>query len=61
MQGEPAERVADRMWRWAEQDPTQRLRRRVRHGYTWPSLFRERIEPLIDRVAASGQGAGGRE
>jgi glycosyltransferase involved in cell wall biosynthesis len=46
---EPASRVAERIAGWAEQDPTHRLRVRVRRSYTWDGIFRTMIEPLIIR------------
>jgi glycosyltransferase involved in cell wall biosynthesis len=56
--GEPAEQAAERLWAWAEQDPEQRLRRRVRQGYTWQSIFRERIEPLLASARAAARAGG---
>jgi mannosylglucosylglycerate synthase len=47
--GEPAEAIAQRILEWAEGDPVQRLRRRVRQQYTWPALYRRKIEPLLGR------------
>ncbi len=46
-QDESPEQVAARMVQWAEQDPTQRLRRRVRQRYTWGAVFCREIEPLL--------------
>jgi glycosyltransferase involved in cell wall biosynthesis len=48
--GEPAGMLAERLAAWASQDAALRLRRRVRQGFTWPALFRSRIEPLLAEV-----------
>lgn len=41
------EAIAARIYAWAEQDPIQRARRRVRSDYTWPIIFAREIEPLL--------------
>jgi hypothetical protein len=43
--------VADRLAAWAENSATHRLRRRVRQGLTWDSLFRRTILPLLEGEA----------
>jgi mannosylglucosylglycerate synthase len=45
---EPGE-VADRILDWAQNSPVHRLRRRVRQNYTWQTIFRRRIEPLLQQ------------
>jgi glycosyltransferase involved in cell wall biosynthesis len=40
-------RVADTILNRLRRNAQYRLRRRVRHGYTWQSLFESRIEPLL--------------
>jgi glycosyltransferase involved in cell wall biosynthesis len=44
---EDSDRLAERLLAWAEGSPVHRLRRRVRQGYTWPTIFRRDIEPLL--------------
>jgi glycosyltransferase involved in cell wall biosynthesis len=44
---EAPERLAARLLDWAGASPVQRLRRRVRQGYTWQVIFRRDIEPLL--------------
>jgi len=44
---EPPDHLAARIEAWARQDVNLRLRRRVRQAYTWPAIFRRRIQPLI--------------
>jgi mannosylglucosylglycerate synthase len=39
--------IAARIRDWMERDEVHRLRRRVLSGYTWESIFRDRIEPLV--------------
>jgi glycosyltransferase involved in cell wall biosynthesis len=53
---EPAPAVANRIWAWAEADPRQRLRRRVRQTYTWSTIFSRDLQPLVANVAATRQG-----
>ncbi|WP_376792469.1 glycosyltransferase family 4 protein [Thermoflexus sp.] len=55
---EPPEHVAARILEWAEQDPSHRLRRRVRQAYTWSTVFARLIEPLLaELMATSAEGA----
>jgi glycosyltransferase involved in cell wall biosynthesis len=46
--------VATQILRWAEQDRVHRLRRRVRRGYTWGSIFKRDIAPLLRDKAGIG-------
>jgi mannosylglucosylglycerate synthase len=46
---EPPEALARRLSAWAEQDPVHRLKRRVRRGYLWQTIFDRDIEPLLHR------------
>jgi mannosylglucosylglycerate synthase len=39
--------IAGRIHGWMQADEVYRLRRRVLSGYTWESIFRDRIEPLV--------------
>jgi mannosylglucosylglycerate synthase len=39
--------IAARIHDWMRVDGVYRLRRRVLSGYTWGSIFRDRIEPLV--------------
>ena len=43
--------VAKRIRHLLENDPIYHMRCRVRRNYTWRSLFRERIEPLLKKKA----------
>jgi glycosyltransferase involved in cell wall biosynthesis len=43
----PAE-LANQILGWAEENNVQRLRRRMRQGYTWKAIFENQIEPLIN-------------
>jgi glycosyltransferase involved in cell wall biosynthesis len=43
------DQVADLILQAIEQDPSFRLRQRVRRDLTWRSIFQHQIEPLIDR------------
>jgi glycosyltransferase involved in cell wall biosynthesis len=52
---QPAE-VADRILTQIEHSPEQRLRRRVRQNYSWQSIFRRDIEPLLAGKRARGDG-----
>jgi len=45
---ESPEETASRILAWAENDPRQRLRRRVRQEYTWKKIFEQDIQPLLD-------------
>ncbi len=45
-EGDP-EDIADRILVRVEEDPTHRLRRRVRQSYTWKAIFERDIEPLL--------------
>lgn len=49
---EAPHQVATRMRDWADQDVEQRLRRRVRQGFTWQAIFKREIEPLIGETLA---------
>ncbi len=40
----------DRIQSWAEQDISHQLRVQVRGNYAWPSVFSNKIEPLIKQV-----------
>ncbi|MEA3396043.1 MAG: hypothetical protein U9R05_01095, partial [Chloroflexota bacterium] len=42
-------RVAERILAWAEQSPVHRLRRLVRQNYTWRTIFRRDIKPLLGK------------
>jgi glycosyltransferase involved in cell wall biosynthesis len=44
--------LAERIIQWMQQDPTYRLRQRVRKNYTWEAIFTQHIEPLINHSAA---------
>lgn len=44
---DPADKVAKLLLNWAEASPTQQLRRRVRQKYTWQSIFKHDILPLV--------------
>ncbi|HSD82996.1 MAG TPA: glycosyltransferase family 4 protein [Anaerolineae bacterium] len=39
--------VANQILTWSEANSLQRLRRRVRQGYTWSAIFHRQIEPLL--------------
>jgi hypothetical protein len=54
--GESTE-TARRILEGLEQNPTHRLRRRVKAGFTWQALFCRQIEPLV-RQAAGAEPAG---
>jgi mannosylglucosylglycerate synthase len=41
--------VADRILDWAQNSPVHRLRRRVRQNFTWQTIFRRRIEPMLQQ------------
>jgi glycosyltransferase involved in cell wall biosynthesis len=45
---EPGE-LADRILEWAQNSPVHRLRQRVRRNFTWQTLFRRRIEPMLQQ------------
>lgn len=47
--------VAERLLAWVEESPVHRLRRRVRELYTWESIFRHRIEPLLQARRPDGE------
>jgi hypothetical protein len=44
---EPPATIAGRIAATLDADRASRLRRRVLAGYTWESLFVQRIEPLL--------------
>jgi glycosyltransferase involved in cell wall biosynthesis len=46
-------RLAERLLSWAEENPIQRLRRRVRQHYTWNAIFYRDIKPLLDGEGAA--------
>ncbi|MCL4458731.1 MAG: glycosyltransferase family 4 protein [Chloroflexi bacterium] len=39
--------IAERLITFVKDDQSQRLSKRVRQGYNWSVIFRERIEPLV--------------
>jgi glycosyltransferase involved in cell wall biosynthesis len=39
--------VADQLLKWSEESSVHRLRRRVRQKYTWRSIFKRQIQPLL--------------
>ena len=39
--------IASRIRSWTGEDQVYRLRRRVVSGYSWESIFKDRIEPLV--------------
>lgn len=41
--------VAELILNWAQTNPTQRLRQRVRQNFTWGAIFHHRILPLLTR------------
>ncbi len=43
-----AERLAMDVLEWVEDDPTLRLRKRVRREYTWEAIFEHRVLPLLE-------------
>ena len=43
---DPSE-TADRIMEWCAENPEYRLRRRVRQQYTWESIYRLQIQPLL--------------
>jgi glycosyltransferase involved in cell wall biosynthesis len=45
---DPPEKVADLIQFWADNNPVQRFRRRVRQEYTWQTLFDRDILPLLN-------------
>jgi glycosyltransferase involved in cell wall biosynthesis len=45
--------LADQILKWAEGSPVHRLRRRVRHNYTWQAIFSRDIHPLLPETRAS--------
>lgn len=51
-EGDPAE-AARRIAAYLEQDPTYRLRRRVRHQFTWERIVQQRVVPLIEQMVDS--------
>ena len=44
-----AEEVADRILDWAQHSAVHRLRQRVRLNYTWQTIFRRQIEPMLQQ------------
>lgn len=44
---DPPADIAARIRHWMQDDGVYRLRRKVLADYTWDSIFRERIEPLV--------------
>jgi glycosyltransferase involved in cell wall biosynthesis len=49
-QREQPQDVAERIRRFVDESPRIRLRRRVRQGLTWEAIFRQQIQPLLQRV-----------
>jgi glycosyltransferase involved in cell wall biosynthesis len=47
----PAHEVARAVAAHFESDPSFRLRRRVRHGYVWRNIVRERVVPILESAA----------
>jgi len=47
--GDPSE-IAGSIAEWAQNDPTLQLKRRVRQGYTWRSIFQRELLPLLDEI-----------
>jgi len=43
------DQVADLFLRWMESSPVFQFRRRVRRNFTWSSIFRQEILPLVER------------
>jgi glycosyltransferase involved in cell wall biosynthesis len=43
-----AERLAMDVLTWVEDNPTLRLRQRVRQNYTWPAIFKRDLLPLLE-------------
>jgi glycosyltransferase involved in cell wall biosynthesis len=41
------EKLAEHILQWADEDPVHRLRRRIRHRFTWEALFQREIRPLL--------------
>ena len=41
--------VADRILDWAQHSAVHRLRQRVRRNFTWQTIFRRRIEPMLQQ------------
>ena len=48
----PAQATAAQIIEWAVQNPAQRLRRRIRQGFTWNAIFDQKILPLIRAVGS---------
>ena len=48
-QGEAPDRLAGRILAWAEGSTVHRFRRRVRQNYTWQTLVRRELVPLLRR------------
>jgi glycosyltransferase involved in cell wall biosynthesis len=44
--------VADRILDWAQHSAVHRLRQRVRRNFTWRTIFRRQIEPMLQQRAA---------
>ena len=45
----PPDQVAELIYGWAQNSPTQRLRQRVRKNFTWQAIFQHDILPLAGR------------
>ena len=44
---DPAEVVADRLWKWIVTDKSLALRRKIRKELTWQAIFDNQIRPLL--------------
>jgi len=53
--GDP-EQIADRILSLVAESPVQRMRRRIRKGYTWKAIFERDIEPLLEGASDSDAG-----
>ncbi len=49
------EKVADLIQAWAENNPVQHFRRRVRQNYTWQTIFDRDILPLLNGNEGTGR------
>ena len=48
-----AEKVAGMILEWVRSSPTQALRNRVRHNYSWQAIFQHHILPLLNGEEAA--------
>lgn len=51
---ETPQAVASRILAWASRDSAHRLRRLTRKNYTWPAIFANAVEPLIENLTGRG-------